>query len=1154
MLRSDFLQIKSPIFAQGSSSLEVEAQALGIQKTLEKLFPENFFTELASASGEEEREKKLATFRKLLPFVSWEICDKTPGVLSVFLICKHVPGKIYTFMSQILRHSLVAGKKLDISHHQAVDFGLKDEEKESYVFCEVGLSIQFEKDLTKVRRNLPLAAAEIRQCVCDPHAARILLENFESFDHAKIEFTYDDLHFLRRRNFFDASLFELMYEVLATSLPAFRSMRSSRHLSRLVATLYYLKMVINKNNPIDSSHRHVFARLFPVKLRFPFGERHVTAVAVSVSALDQYEFCTTTHLMNAVAALLPNVRLVKNSNIEIPLHNKAGTLHYFEVEYLDGSPINPSDRKQLAQLLPSEIKGHIEELIHPVFMPRNDEEIYRNVVKLAQKLDDEQSPPQIIINYEHQIQDNLVFNAVCLRAIPLDAPPLTHTLASFPHRFFFDQVKIIGNLNEELVKEANIFRIHVLKSKFMRKDGSIDIHKTTLALLTDLRRSLPNLVDFHDDLMHKQLQELGNLKKSISALEKNNEPLLESLFYSMTPQSSERSFSLGALKGLFELLCEALTANMGHQIVEGVWSTIDNECSYIIVRGNGGCKEEIDIFLSALDIPFRDLGSAQVCAQDMTFFGYIRRCSSESHQKTFVEAAKQGYKSWHAKSHNNQTLNLAMTPSSAFMPDPQMGYDHESGMLMNLLFCGLMSMNSSDQVVYSLAEKVEISKDRKTYRFVLREAKWSNGKALIAYDFEYSWKRMINSNLNSVYGYLFFIIKNAKKASEKQVPIDDMGVWAEDEKHLVIELEEPSPYFLELTAQWPFFPVSSRSMATPAWSAPKEPHISCGPFKISHLKHNKELQLVKNPFYWGKENIKLERINLNTAENFQAELQMFDNNEIDWVSFVRVPFSPDMQKTYEKKGLLTTQEAASNFSYFFNTQCFPFNNTKMRRAFGLAINRSEIIKKALTGSESPATSISAPSLILNKKPFFKDGDLTEAAALFSQAMLDLGLTKKQLPKIVISHLKSPIRKNIALVVAKQWQAAFGIDVILEELEWDAYFQKITYEDFHVCGFTWYACYHDPADLLGCFKYKTNKVNCTHWEHPDYIRLLEAASKEYSVEARRKKLLKVEQLLINEMPVIPLYSNVNTYLKKDHLKGVTISTLGTVSFKNAYIQK
>jgi len=1147
------VQVKGPINAEGEISEEVLGQLASIQGGLERALPESFFNDVTTFNSEQERIEKLETFEALLPFVSWDLCEAAPGIVSVYLICRHAATKVFSFMSHIVSYTLVPGKRLETAVEQAMEFSIGDS---AYIFCEIGLHVDFQKDLAKVRRNLPFAAAEIRRGISSPHAARAMLERREFFDTIKIEFVYNDLHFLcrRRPELFDGRIFSMLEAVFARTTSSFRALRRTRHFSRVIATFFYLDYLISMGGGKELNRRQVHLHTFPAKLRFPFGERSVTGIAVAASALEPGEFLTMTQLMAAVTALLPSVRLVKNSEIEFTPSQYSGALHYFEIENIEGSPITHAQRCILRELLPGEIKGHIERLIHPIFMPRNDEEIYRNVVRLSAALES-LAPPQITINYEHQIDGHLVFSAVCVRPIRLDAPPLSEIFEGSPHRLFFDQVKVVGKLSDELVKEANIFRIHVAKHKFMRKDGSIDIYKTQTALFSDLRRLMPDLADFHHDLIEELKSELGDLKVAVGQIGKNEEHLLEALFYSMSPSPKESAITTEAFVGLFRLLLESTQESQSRRVTDDLWMGECEAYSGVVIRQREmGPREEIASCLATLEIPSTHYAIAEVVSGSATYLCYVC-CHPE--RRTFSEAVLQGFDSWQMKSRDVQTLHLVMTGASPFLPDPKVGYDHESGIVMNLLFNGLMSMNHEDGVTHALAEKVEISKDRKRYRFRLRECSWSNGKPLIAYDFEYSWKRMIDPNFSTVYAYLFFIIKNAKRAHERLSSLDDVGIYAEDEKHLVVELEEPSPYFLELTAQWPFYPVSSSSLSTAAWSnAPREPHVSCGPFKLSHFKHSKELHLVKNPSYWDSASVKLERVCITTADSLKTQLQMFDNDEVDWVSFSRLPLPPEIQQIYEQNdpNVLITRAASSTFSLFLNTECFPFNNAKLRRAFGLAIDRATIVESAYKGKGKAATSVLPPAVALQHKPFFKDKDLEGALLLFAEGLKDLGITKQQLPRIVISHLKSPLRRAIVDHIRRQWEQAFSIRVDLEELDWDAYFHKITYEEYHVCGLTWHACYHDPGELLDCFKYKTNKVNYSNWEHPDYIRLIEAASKEYSIEARQRALLKVEKLLIDEMPVIPLCSSINTYLQKPRLKGVQISSLGVVNFKYAYIKE
>jgi len=1156
MLKKKFLTIKSP-FPEGSVRAgESALQAQSAQKVLETLLPENFFENLESSSSSYMKQEQKDLFDSHLPFVSWSLSGKSPSHLTLFFICPYTPIETLNFVHSIAGHCLIPGKVLKVCAHSALEFVTPDLSNERYIYGEVTLEIEFSRDIEKVKRNLPFLAAELRYGLSNRYKSHHMLEKKGALSPEKLDLIHRDLTNLSKRypQVFNSDLFSLFYRFLACTPTGFREVRRARHISKILALLHLKGRSIRQATSHLSQPKHVQIKLFPASLYFPFGRRPTLGVVVSLSLLKDRQFFEESLLADAIQTIIPGASPVKNSYFSIEGMRSIGA--YIEIEMRDGSKITKEKRDRLKQLLPNEIKGHIEELIHPIFMPRNDEEVYQNVIKLSGMLTQPSAPARILITYDQQLDEHLTFTAICVRLIRLDEPPLSQTLGHIQSfsEVSFDQVKVIGKLDDSLVKEANIFRLKLPKKKFFRKDGLVDLRKAKIAIFKEIGRDLPGAIDVQAELLERQEHLLSELKREVLGASKHQEYILEGLFYSLTPISALKSFSSVALKELFSLLIESIERSSIHQISDNLFMQCDDLCEYAIITADDlAAKEEIDLHISGLNFPQEQLISSHICIHGTYFFAYACKVK-ENGGDNFTKALQSSAKQLQAKVQNDQVLNLPMPVTSSIVPDPKMGYDHESGMVMQFLFEGLMTIDEKGSIAYATAERVELSKDRTTYRFTLREAKWSNGDPVIAQDFEYAWKRMIDPNFNTIYSYLFFIIEHAKDAHEKKCSLDKVGVHAEDEKTLVVRLARPSPYFLELTAQWPLFPVNSKTILDPGWSnVPREPHVANGPFKLVSFKHSEELVLKKNPFYWDRDKVRLEQINFHLTDGIQTEMQLFENGEIDWAGSFRFPLPVEVQKNYEKKGLLSTSHAASTYNYFFNVMSFPFTNKKMRQAFGLAISRKELIDRVFQGKEVPTTSPFPPKLALTQTPHFKDGDVEGARILFNEALKELGIGKKQLPPIVISHLDKS-RKQIAKCIQEQWVRAFDIEIQLEELEWGAYFNKTTHHNFHVCGYMWYMCYNDPAEFLEYFKYGTTKLNCTHWEHPEYIELLDKASAEYNITQRRKKLLKVEKLLIDEMPIIPLYANTNTFLKKDYVQGVTISQLGDVNFKTAYIDK
>ena len=130
--------------------------------------------------------------------------------------------------------------------------------------------------------------------------------------------------------------------------------------------------------------------------------------------------------------------------------------------------------------------------------------------------------------------------------------------------------------------------------------------------------------------------------------------------------------------------------------------------------------------------------------------------------------------------------------------------------MLNQTFEGLMRVNQEGEVEEAMAESYDMSDDGLKYTFKIRQdAKWSNGDAVTAKDFEYAWKWVLDpANAETDYAYQLYMIKGAEDAKEKGGSLDDVAITAEDDHTLVVELAQPTAYFLELTAFYTFFPVN----------------------------------------------------------------------------------------------------------------------------------------------------------------------------------------------------------------------------------------------------------------------------------------------------------------------------------------------------------
>jgi len=311
-------------------------------------------------------------------------------------------------------------------------------------------------------------------------------------------------------------------------------------------------------------------------------------------------------------------------------------------------------------------------------------------------------------------------------------------------------------------------------------------------------------------------------------------------------------------------------------------------------------------------------------------------------------------------------LNLSFT-SDVRSFDPRIGIDGPSAFSVKILFEGLTRVDVNGVLQPAIAERYEVSEDGKTYTFFLRPCKWTNGEEITAYDFEYSWKKII-APVGDVMGvHNFYPIKNVRKALNKKCSIDEVGIKVLNAKTLQIELENPTPYFLDILATPSFMPVSAKvDKADPHWASKTGDAFVCnGPFHLEEHRLENEILVKKNPSYWDASSIKLPGIKIAIINDVSTQLQLFEKGNLEWLGMPLSKVPLDAIEHLKKNEKVRFAPTLGIYWYFLNTESFPFNNRKIRRAFACAINREEIIDHILQGEETPAMEFS-PSL---KRPF-----------------------------------------------------------------------------------------------------------------------------------------------------------------------------------------
>ena len=474
--------------------------------------------------------------------------------------------------------------------------------------------------------------------------------------------------------------------------------------------------------------------------------------------------------------------------------------------------------------------------------------------------------------------------------------------------------------------------------------------------------------------------------------------------------------------------------------------------------------------------------------------------------------------------------------------DPAIITGQPEGRVVNALFEGLCAFNADGVAVPGVAESWNISPDGRTYVFHLRDdARWSDGRPVTADDFVRSWKRTLTPATGSQYNYLLFPIRNAKAfADGKITDFGEVGVAALDDHTLQVDLENATPYFLDLCA-FPTLhpvPVDLVTRAGDNWIKPGL-IVGNGAFVLKEWKINDRIRLEKNPHYWNRANVRLQSVDILPISDANVAFNFYASGLADLV----------MDKGLAPPALLDELKKRSDFHaapflgiYFlrFNCERPPFSDERVRRAFALAIDKNRIVEKITRAGELPAPGFVPPGI-----PGYvgSDGlpfDPAAARSLLASAGFPNGAG---FPLVTYLYAKSDLNEAIAVELQNMWRETLGVNVNLVRQEWKVYLNSLSLLDYDIARSSWVGDYPDPNTFLDMFLTGGGN-NRTGWSNADYDALIAGASRELDPKKRLEILRSAEDLLVQKaVPVAPLYYYVGIQLyDPNRLGGIRANVL------------
>jgi len=382
---------------------------------------------------------------------------------------------------------------------------------------------------------------------------------------------------------------------------------------------------------------------------------------------------------------------------------------------------------------------------------------------------------------------------------------------------------------------------------------------------------------------------------------------------------------------------------------------------------------------------------------------------------------------------------------------------------------------------------------------------------------------------------------------------ESVAITALDRYTLEIRLKHPVPYFPNLMGFYPMYPVNRKCVEThgyPAWTKP-ENLVTNGPFLLQFRRIRDRIRLVKNPYYWDRENVRLDVVDALAVESYPTNLNLYMTGQVDWIPAVPTEVIADLLA--RKQGDFKPTPYLSTYYYLFNTKKAPLDDARVRRALAMAIDKREIVERITRAGQKPTRSLVPPDIKNNLdytpaecEPY----NVEKARRLLAEAGYPGG---RGFPKIEILYNTSEAHQAIAELIQSQWKRSLGIDAGLRNQEWTAYLISRRMGDYHVARAGWIADYIDPNTFLEMFT-TGNPNNHTGWGAPEYDRLLETARNETNDVRRMQHFQEAERILMDHMPIIPLYSYVSQDMVRPYVKGFYPNLLDTHPLKDIWVDQ
>jgi oligopeptide transport system substrate-binding protein len=493
-----------------------------------------------------------------------------------------------------------------------------------------------------------------------------------------------------------------------------------------------------------------------------------------------------------------------------------------------------------------------------------------------------------------------------------------------------------------------------------------------------------------------------------------------------------------------------------------------------------------------------------------------------------------------------------------------------SGDVLRHIMRGLVALDATDTPIPAIATKWDVSEDKKTYTFHLRDdAKWTNGDPVVADDFIYAWTMLFTAETAANYAGTWSSMilgadehLNSKEPSaEVRKELDDlgytglpMGFKALDDATLQVSLTNPYPYFLQVLSFYNFLPMNQKGVEAigfDQYAKEVDKLVTNGAYKMTSWTHEDNIVMEKDPTYYDAANIKIDKITMVMISDAGAALNAFQAGEIDMLKV-----NADNRDILKAQGVeIHTYDDGGSWYFEMNTTLPGLNNSKVRRALTLGVDAETFVAKVVNNNSTVANSFVPPAIDQGKfteacGPQITRGDYAGAKALLEEGLAEEGLTPATFKPVLIADDTTAAQKYAAFF-KEQFKNNLGVDLDVQVMTYKNRIARMQSYDFSIVFAGWGPDYNDPMTFLDLFLTGSGN-NHTQYSNPEYDQLVADARKEPDAAKRQDIMIEIEKILAQDAPIGYVYNRATDYVLSDRLTGYVCTAFTDMSLLEADI--